>query len=142
MPQQPNKPQQQQSKVVNDPELVHKIFDVEHKRLDVKLAEQVSNEKQIESHERIAIKQLELQADYLKGKPKQDRYGYIVIGSFVVGILVICLAFLIILLYLGKEEFAKYLLLALSHGAIGSGAYYAGKKKNKPAEIQEPEVVE
>lgn len=127
--------------------MVQQILDIEKQKLELRLSERGLNEKQIDNHAKLAERQLELQAQYLKGKPKQDRYTLLTAGGIAITFFIIALSFLIILLYMGKEEFAKYMLITLSHIIVGVASYAAGRKKKDDgtaieSDIDDAEIIE
>lgn len=135
--------QQGEHKIPINEEVLAKILDVEKSKIEMRISERALREKHIDNQAAIAKQQLTLQADYLKNKPKQDRLSIITIGSISVVILIIVLGFLLALIYWHETEFAKYLLVTVSHIIVGVISYVAGsrnKKTSSPQNIQDDGV--
>lgn len=124
------------NKIPINEEVLSKILDVEKSKIEMRISERALREKHIDNQAAIAKQQLTLQADLLKNKPKQDRLSLITIGVVCVVILIIVLSFLLALIYWKETEFAKYLLVTVSHIIVGVLAYLAGNKNKKSTTTQ------
>lgn len=138
------KPNQQPKLNINDPALVQQIIELESRKLANQVQQYALREKELEHNARIAEKSLDYQAQYLQGKPVQDRWTIALIAGSAILLLGLFFFFIVYLVDHGHDDFAKGVLLLLSHTLVGLGAYKAGNKKTHDSgqPFQEAEVVE
>lgn len=122
---------QEEHKIPVNEETLSKILEVEKSKIELRMSERAFREKHVDNQAALAREQLRAQADYLKRKPRQDRYFMITVGSIVAVILLIVLSFLLILIFWHETEFAKYLLVTVSHIIVGVLSFVAGKGRKQ-----------
>jgi len=133
---------------INDPELINKIIDIESRKIQLQIENKSLHAKEIEHNAKIAEQSLAFQAEYLKNKPKQNRYTLITYATILLVLLALCMGFIMYLLHENKEDFANKLILFITHIFTLLFGYLAGKNKKKDTfptadqSIQEAEIME
>lgn len=84
--------------------------------------------KEIENNARLAEKAMDYQAELLKRRPGENRKTITRIAWIAGAIIIVFLAFLVSLLYMGHEKFAEYFLQGISYVFVSVISYFVGKK--------------
>jgi hypothetical protein len=131
-----------------DPETIKAIVAQQSDKLKLEAQKIRLEEKRLDQNGILAEKSLQFNSEIIKRHPSEQRKTIAVIGSIVIAIIVIFLAFILFCLSKGNIEFADKFLNWIGHIGGAVGGFFVGKlssKKKQPPEdsIQsEPEDAE
>ena len=132
-----NPKQQNSNRGELSPDLIRQFLENQKQELTNQAQSNRLQEKQIDANVRLAEKQMEIQGDLLKQKPSETRSTFNLFAIWVVAIILIILGFLVICIYLGKDEFALNFFGKFMYLVIAVISYLAGKKSSsKPGQVE------
>jgi hypothetical protein len=130
------------------PKLAEKFLETQKQQLLNEATELRIREKEIDINARLGEKSMELQADYLKAKPSENRKTITRFAYIVGGLTLLIFALIFGCLYLNKEDFLITLIEKVGYVVTTGMGYWFGKKSNEPKnktiddEIEDANVVE
>jgi hypothetical protein len=129
-----------------DPETIKAIVAQQTQKLQIEAQKLRLEEKRLEQNGKLAEQSMVFNSEIIKKYPSEQRKTIITLGGFIIGIIIIFLAFILYCLSQGKAEFADKFLNWLGHIGGIVGGFFIGKWSNKKKSIQdqpqEPEDAE